>query len=38
MRVRVMYTFNFRTPLIRQFFPSGKHVITAEALYQNEMF
>ena len=38
MRVRVQYTFNFLTPLIQQFFPSGRHVITAEALYRNELF
>ena len=38
MRVRTLYTFNFWTPLIQQFFPSGQHVITAEALYRNEMF
>jgi Flp pilus assembly protein TadG len=38
MRVRVQYTFNFLTPLIQQFFPAGQHVITAEALYRNELF
>ncbi len=38
MRVRVQYTFNFLTPLIQQFFPSGQHTITAEALYRNELF
>jgi Flp pilus assembly protein TadG len=38
MRVRVQYTFNFLTPLIQQFFPSGQHVMTAEALYRNELF
>ena len=35
MRVRVRYTFNFLTPLIQQFFASGQHVITSEALYMN---
>jgi Flp pilus assembly protein TadG len=38
MRVRVLYTFNFLTPLIGQFFPSGHQVITAQALYRNELF
>jgi Flp pilus assembly protein TadG len=38
MRVRTQYTFSFLTPLIQQFFPSGQHVITAEALYRNELF
>jgi Flp pilus assembly protein TadG len=38
MRVRVQYTFKFVTPLIGQFFPSGQRVITAQALYRNELF
>ncbi len=38
MRVRVQYAFNFWTPLIGQFFPSGMRTITAEALYRNEAF
>ena len=38
MRVVVQYTFTFWTPLIGQFFPSHQQVITAQALYRNEMF
>jgi Flp pilus assembly protein TadG len=38
MRVRVQYTFNFLTPLIGYFFPSGQHLIIAQALYRNELF
>jgi len=38
MRVVVQYTFKFWTPLIGHFFPSDQQVITAEALYRNEMF
>ena len=38
MRVRVQYTFTFLTPLIGQLFPSSQQVITAQALYRNEMF
>jgi Flp pilus assembly protein TadG len=38
MRVRVLYTYNFMIPLIGKFFPSGKNVIRAEALYRNELF
>ncbi len=38
MRVRVSYTFNFITPLIGNFFPSGANVISAETLYRNELF
>ena len=38
MRVRVQYTLTFLTPLIGQFFPSSQQVITAQALYWNEMF
>jgi len=38
MRVVVQYTFTFWTPLIGRFFPSGQHMISAQALYRNEMF
>lgn len=38
MRVVVQYTYSFLTPLIGQFFPSSQQVITAQALYWNEMF
>ena len=38
MRVRVLYTFTFNTPLIGNFFPSGAKIIHAEALYRNELF
>ena len=38
MRVRTRYTFNFMTPLINSFFPSGALVIQASALYRNELF
>ncbi|HME46479.1 MAG TPA: TadE/TadG family type IV pilus assembly protein [Syntrophorhabdales bacterium] len=38
MRVVVQYTFKFWTPFIGKFFPSGQQVITAQALYRNEMF
>ena len=38
MRVVVQYTFHFWTPLIGNFFPSGQSVITAQALYHNELF
>jgi Flp pilus assembly protein TadG len=38
MRVRTLYTFNFLTPLIKNFFPGGANVIQAAALYRNELF
>jgi len=38
MRVRVLYTYNFLTPFIGNFFPSGMNEIRAEALYRNELF
>jgi len=38
MRVRVLYTYNFFTPLIGDFFPSGMKEMRAESLYRNENF
>jgi Flp pilus assembly protein TadG len=38
MRVRTLYTFNFLTPGIKNFFPGGKTVIQAASLYRNELF
>lgn len=38
MRVVVQYTYTFWTPIIGQFFSSGQQVITAQALYRNELF
>jgi len=38
MRVRVLYTYNFLTPIIGKFFPSGMKEMRAEALYRNENF
>lgn len=38
MRVVVSYTFHFWTPIIGNLFPSSQSVITAEALYRNELF
>ncbi len=37
MRVQTQYTYNFFTPLIGNFFPSGA-TVRAEALYRNELF
>lgn len=38
MRVRVLYTYNFLTPFIGNLFTGGNIVISAEALYRNELF
>jgi len=38
MRIRVLYTYKFLTPLIGKFFPTGGKVMRAEALYRNENF
>ena len=38
MRVRVIYDYNFLTPMIGKFVPSGVKEMRAEALYRNENF
>jgi len=38
MRVRVLYTYDFLTPLIGNLVPSGMMEMRAEALYRNENF
>jgi hypothetical protein len=38
MRVRVLYTYNFLTPMIGNFLPSGLMEMRAAALYRNENF
>ncbi|WP_295438849.1 TadE family protein [uncultured Thiodictyon sp.] len=38
MRVRVQYKYYFMMPFIKGFFPTGVTVITASALYRNELF
>ena len=38
MRVRVLYTYDFLTPLIGNLVPTGVQEMRAEALYRNENF
>lgn len=38
MRVRVLYTYHFLTPLIGSLIPAGVNEIRAEGLYRNELF